>query len=104
MSLLYVIVGDEAFPLEKYLMRPYPRSARRFSEVKIIFNYRLSRSKNTVENAFGILTNTWKIYHRPLKCRIELDDKVVLGTVSFTNIHVNRLFRPTLYLVKNKLK
>jgi hypothetical protein len=27
-NLSYVIVGDEAFPLKKYLMRLYPRSAR----------------------------------------------------------------------------
>lgn len=42
-SLPYVKVGDEAFPLQKFLMRPYPRSARRLNEDERIFNYRLSR-------------------------------------------------------------
>ena len=51
----YIVIGGEAFPLKRYLMRPYPRSARRLSEAQRIFNYRLSRSKNTVENALASL-------------------------------------------------
>lgn len=27
MAMPFVVVGDEAFPLKKYLMRPYPRRA-----------------------------------------------------------------------------
>jgi len=61
-NLPYVIVGDEAFPLKKYLMRHYARSARRLREDERIFNYRLSRSRNTVENTFVILANTWRVY------------------------------------------
>ena len=38
-----VIVGDEAFPLKTYLMRPYPRSQSKGDNEKSIFNYRLSR-------------------------------------------------------------
>jgi len=30
----YIVIGDEAFPLKKYLMSPYPRSARRLSEAQ----------------------------------------------------------------------
>lgn len=81
----YIIVGDEAFPLKKYLMRPYPRTGRRLSEAEKTFNYRLSRSRNTVENAFGILANTWRIYHRPLECRVDLCDKIVKATVILHN-------------------
>ena len=51
----YIVIWDEAFPLKKYLMRPYPISARRLSEAERIFNYRLSRSRNTVENALASL-------------------------------------------------
>ena len=82
----YIVIGDEAFPLKKYLMRPYPRSARRFSEAERIFNYRLSRSRNTIENAFGILANTWRIYQRPFECRVQLCDKLILATCGSTHI------------------
>jgi hypothetical protein len=38
----HVIVGDEAFPLKTYLMRPYPESQSKGDNEKSIFNYRLS--------------------------------------------------------------
>lgn len=48
----YVFVGDEAFPLKPYLLRPYPGRAVD-SQQKRIYNYRLSRARRVVENAFG---------------------------------------------------
>lgn len=50
-------VCGEVFPLKHYLMRSYPRSIRRLSGAERIFNYKLSRSRNTVENVFDILAN-----------------------------------------------
>ena len=73
-------------------MRPYPRSARRLSEAEKIFNYRLSRSRNTVENAFDILANTWMIYKRPFECHVQLCDKLILATVV---LHNYKLKSPT---------
>ncbi|XP_030757969.1 uncharacterized protein LOC115883711 [Sitophilus oryzae] len=50
----YVVVGDEAFALTNYMMRPYPRSGI-LNRRKKIFNYRLSRARRIVELAFGAL-------------------------------------------------
>jgi hypothetical protein len=41
----HVFVGDEAFPLKTYLMRPYPRSQSKGESEKSIFNYRLSPAR-----------------------------------------------------------
>jgi hypothetical protein len=51
----YVMVGDEAFPLKPYLLKPYNANKIRGDESKKIFNYRVSRARRISENAFGIL-------------------------------------------------
>ncbi|KMQ90287.1 nuclease harbi1 [Lasius niger] len=55
-ELSYVLVADEAFPLSMYMMRPYPRSGK-LDIGKKIFNYRISRARRVVENAFGMEPN-----------------------------------------------
>ncbi|KAF0306643.1 hypothetical protein FJT64_002391 [Amphibalanus amphitrite] len=67
-----VIVADEAFPLTVHMMRPYPgRTESRLGAPATIFNYRLSRARRVVENAFGILSQTWRIFRRPLNVNPE---------------------------------
>lgn len=56
----HVIVGDEAFPLKTFLMRPYPGAQRKGVVEKTVFNCRLSRARRVVENSFGILSKNSK--------------------------------------------
>ena len=60
LSYNFVVVGDDGFPLKKYLMKPYPHQG--LSREKRILNYRLSRARRIVENAFGILANRFCVF------------------------------------------
>ncbi|XP_025264292.1 protein ALP1-like [Camponotus floridanus] len=85
----YVLLGDEAFPLSTYMMRPYPRS-RRLNINRKIFNYRLSRARRTVECAFGILVARWRIYRQPIVARTSTAVKAVQATVILHNFIINK--------------
>ncbi|CAN7989616.1 unnamed protein product [Ixodes pacificus] len=80
----YGILRDEAFPLKPYPMRPNPK---RFitSDAERIYNYRLSRGRRVIENAFGILTSRWRILRRRFKATDENVNRYVLASVALHN-------------------
>lgn len=80
----HVIVGDEAFPLKSYLMRPYPGTQVR-NEDKAVYNYRHSRARRVSENAFGILSQKFRIYYRTINLSPENVDNVILATCCLHN-------------------
>lgn len=73
-SMPYMLVGDEAFSLSNYVLRPYAGS---LSLKKRIFNYRLTLARRYVECTFGILSNKWRIFHRPIDTSVEFADHIV---------------------------
>ena len=80
----FVIVGDETFPLKRYLMRPYPGKQLNTTQRRI-FNYRLCRARRLVENVFGILGQKFRIYNRRIHVKPEYLDKIVLSTCILYN-------------------
>ncbi|KAL4090147.1 hypothetical protein QTP88_025046 [Uroleucon formosanum] len=71
----HVIVGDEAFGLSENIMRPY--GGKNLTVTKKIFNYRLSRARRYIECTFGILSNKWRIFHRPLNVKLDLAQNII---------------------------
>lgn len=78
----FVVVGDEAFPLKCYMMRPF--AARTINEQRRIYNYRHSRARRSVECAFGILAKKFEIFQRPMRVG---PDKAVVVTNASTVLH-----------------
>ena len=80
----YVLVGDEAFPLSPFLMRPYPSSGV-LNRRKKMFNYRLSRARRLIESAFSILGARWRIYRTEIIGSIDLVRNIIKATTCIHN-------------------
>lgn len=83
-ALPYVLVGDEAFALSEHLLRPF--GGQNLSVIKRIFNYRLTRARRFVECTFGIFSNKWQIFHRPLNVSKEFAKDIVKAGVILHNL------------------
>ena len=78
----HFIVADDAFPLRDWLMKPFP--TRQMTKEERIFNYRLSRARRVVENAFGILSHRFRVLMKPMLLR---PDNAVVVTMACCVLH-----------------
>ncbi|KAJ8937736.1 hypothetical protein NQ318_009146 [Aromia moschata] len=78
----YVILGDDAFSLSRYLLKPFPRSAN-LNAKQIVFNYRLSRARRIIGRIQG--RSAAEIFRKPICLNIDSIDKVVLATCVLHN-------------------
>ncbi len=80
----YFILGDDAFALRTYMMKPYAR--RQLPHNMLVFNYRLSHARRVVENAFGILANRWACLLTTLNIDVKTAEKVVIAACTLHNM------------------
>ena len=65
-------------------MKPY--SSRHLTQEERIFNYRLSRARRIVENAFGILANRFRCLLTTLQQDTKVVNSVVLACICLHNL------------------
>ncbi|CAH1957903.1 unnamed protein product [Acanthoscelides obtectus] len=82
-NLNFVFVADDAFALHENILKPFP--GNNLTKEESIFNYRLSRVRRTVENAFGILANRFRVFHTPINMQPDKIDKIVLAACALHN-------------------
>lgn len=83
-ELPYVLVGDEAFALSSYMMKPFARR-RNLNLRERVFNYRLSRARRIVECTFGIISAVWRIFRSPLLTKLLTTLQIIRAVICLHN-------------------
>lgn len=83
--------------MNTHIMRSYP--FKLLTNEKRIFNYRLSRARRTVENAFGILSSVWRVFSTTILLSPEKVTKVILTCCVLHNMLRNRKVRSYLTVI-----
>ncbi|XP_065069253.1 putative nuclease HARBI1 [Rhopilema esculentum] len=83
----YHIIGDDAFPLRNDIMKPFP--FRQLLHEQHIFNYRLSRARRVVENAFGIMANRFRVMLTKIMLEPEKAKQIVLAICCLHNMLID---------------
>ena len=85
MQVPLVILGDPAYLALPWLMKPYQETARTTDSQKK-FNYRQSRARMVVENAFGRLKGRWRCLLKRLDFKLENVPYMVSACVVLHNM------------------
>ena len=64
--------------LDHVLAKEYPKN-------KGFFNYRLSRARRVIENAFSILAVRWRVLMQLIQSLVEKTDRIVKATICLHN-------------------
>lgn len=82
----FYFVSDDVFMLCNRVMKPYvPTRGNRLTNEERIFNYRLSRARRCIENAFGILSTKWLCLNRTLQHNPDRSAKIILACCCLHN-------------------
>ena len=97
----FVIVADDAFPLKQYIRKPYSQVG--LTRQKRIYNYRLSRARRIVENAFGILANRFWVFMQPISTAPEKLETLVMACCCLHNFLRGRVGARSIYTPNGSL-
>ena len=84
-SVPLLILGDPAYPLLPWIMKPYTDTGR-LSRQQSGFNYRLSRARVVTENAFGRLKARWRCLMKRNDTNIAMMPTVVAACAILHNM------------------
>lgn len=81
----YYVLGDSAYPLQSWLLKPFPDNGRLTAE-QHTYNKKMCRARVVVENAFGRLKGRWRCLMKRNDGDIELVKSMVLTCCALHNL------------------
>ena len=78
------LVGDSAYPVSPWLMKPFPEGTRDLAE--ILFNKQLSSARVKVECAFGALKNQWRVLMKRFDSSVDFAIRCAIACAVLHNI------------------
>ena len=95
---LYVFLGDDAFALKRFMMKPFPQQG--LTGERRIYNYRHSRAGRISECLFGILFNRWKIFFTIINLEPKYVEDVIFTALILHNMLIKspnsvNVYRPS---------
>ena len=84
LNLPYVFLGDDAFALKTYMMKPYPQN--NLTVDKRIYNYRHSCARRISENLFRILANRWRVFYTMIPLSPKRVENIILTALALHNM------------------
>ena len=78
------ILADPAYPLMDWVMKPYPGQG--LSDDRSNYNYRQSRARMTIENAFGRLKGRWRCLRKDMENHVTILPSMIVACCILHNI------------------
>jgi hypothetical protein len=92
----YVFVADNTFLLTDKILKPFSVDLEKGSP-KRVYNYRLSRARRIVENAFGLLRSVFRVFRVPIQLNTDTAEDVILACIHLHNFLRRSSESPQLY-------
>lgn len=83
---LLFILGDDAFPLLKNLLKPYSSQQAINCNEQTAFNYRLCRARRISENGFGIFCRHFPIFYKPIHLSVQNTKNLIVSACVLHNL------------------
>ena len=79
----YFLLGDEIFLLKPWLMWQFP--GKNATKEERVYNYRHSRARGRIENAFRILPAQWRIFQKKIRATVKHFESYTLACLALHN-------------------
>lgn len=81
------LLGDSAYPMELWLMKPYSDATTDRKEKK--FNYQLSKARVCIEQAFGVLKSRFRILTKRIDVAPAMASKIAVACAVLHNFCID---------------